>query len=40
VTEFIDKGEPKEQLRYIQEGSIKDGDLTELYSQILRITFG
>jgi hypothetical protein len=40
VTEFIDKGEPEELLKYIQEGSIKDGDLTEFYSQILRISFG
>jgi hypothetical protein len=40
VTEFIDKGEPEEQLGYIQEGNIKDGDLTALYSRILEISFG
>jgi hypothetical protein len=40
VTEFVNKGEPKEQLRYIREGNIKDGDLTALYSRILKISFG
>jgi hypothetical protein len=40
VTEFIDKGEPEEQLGHIQKGNIKDGDLTALYSRILVISFG
>jgi hypothetical protein len=40
VTKFIDKGKLKEQLGYIQEGNIKDGDLMVLYSWILKISFG
>jgi hypothetical protein len=40
VTEFVGRGEPEEQLGYIREGNIKDGDLTALYSRILEISFG
>jgi hypothetical protein len=39
VMEFVDRGEPEEQLQRIRQGSIKDGDLTGLYTRILEISF-
>ncbi|KAF9459713.1 WD40-repeat-containing domain protein [Collybia nuda] len=39
ATEFVDAGEPKEQLRQILKGSTELGDVAALYAQILHTSF-